>query len=163
MQLYKGFQVEIIPDDSYNSYREPWEEENGHGPVSEWTTRPKRPSERVLCSDRSSHRYYDFGAAVRIAKRDGWSTEKARAAGLPKGSQAVAAVEEDFRRLQRFCEGDWYYVGVQVTDTETGLSASLWGIESDSDEYLEEVAEELSEEIRHQIEARTFPVSTMGV
>lgn len=50
----------------------PWEEHDGHGPVSEWTTRDKRPGERVLVSDRGSKRYYDVQEANRIAKADGW-------------------------------------------------------------------------------------------
>jgi hypothetical protein len=48
----------------------PWEAHDGHGPVSEWTSRDKRPGERVLCADRGSHRFYDFAGAVRIAKAD---------------------------------------------------------------------------------------------
>ena len=50
----------------------PWSEHDGHGPVSDWTTRDKRPGELVLCSDRNSRRYYDFAEACRIARRDGW-------------------------------------------------------------------------------------------
>lgn len=50
----------------------PWKEHDGHGIVSEWTTRDKRPGERVLVSDRSSHRFYDFEETVKIAKRDKW-------------------------------------------------------------------------------------------
>ena len=50
----------------------PWEECDGHGPVSDWTTRAKRPGELVLCSDGSHKRYYDFAEACRIARRDGW-------------------------------------------------------------------------------------------
>lgn len=50
----------------------PWEEHDGHGPVSEWTDRAKRPGERVLNEDRGSKRYYDFQEAVKIARRDGW-------------------------------------------------------------------------------------------
>lgn len=30
----------------------PWEEDEGHGPVSDWTTRDKKPGELVLASDR---------------------------------------------------------------------------------------------------------------
>lgn len=50
----------------------PWEEHDGHGPVSEWTTRDKKPGERVLATDGSHKRYYDLAEANRIAKRDCW-------------------------------------------------------------------------------------------
>lgn len=50
----------------------PWEEEDGHGDVSEWTTRDKLPGEMVLSEDGRSKRFYDFAGACRIARRDGW-------------------------------------------------------------------------------------------
>lgn len=59
----------VVRDDDMGA---PWENEDGHGPVSRWTSRPKRPGERVLNVDRGSYRYYDFAEAVKIAKRDGW-------------------------------------------------------------------------------------------
>jgi hypothetical protein len=51
----------------------PWKEDDGHGPVSDWRSmESKAPGERVLHQDRSQARFYDFAAAVKIAKRDGW-------------------------------------------------------------------------------------------
>ena len=50
----------------------PWDEHDGHGPVSDWTTRAKLPGEFVLSEDGSSKRFYDFADACRIARRDGW-------------------------------------------------------------------------------------------
>jgi len=50
----------------------PWEEADGHGPVTEWTSRPKNPGERILVEDGPFRRYYDIQEAVRIAKKDGW-------------------------------------------------------------------------------------------
>lgn len=50
----------------------PWEEEDGHGDVSEWTTRDKLPGEMVLNEDGRSKRFYDFAGACKIARRDGW-------------------------------------------------------------------------------------------
>ena len=50
----------------------PWQEDCGHGPVSDWTTRAKLPGELVLSTDRGLKRYYDFAQACRIARRDGW-------------------------------------------------------------------------------------------
>jgi hypothetical protein len=127
----------------------PWETECGHGSVSEWTTRAKQPGERVLVSDGRMHRLYDFAEAVRIAKRDRWDTEPFRQG--TKGQRAARAAEADFNRLRRWCEDDWCYVGVVISVSEDGKvidrhAASLWGIESDADEYLLEVARDLAEE-----------------
>lgn len=56
----------------------PWDECDGHGPVSEWTRRAKRPGEFVLNRDRDSFRYYDFQEACRIARRDRWGVSPYR-------------------------------------------------------------------------------------
>lgn len=50
----------------------PWQENDGHGPVSDWTTRDKQPGELILNRDRQSRRYYDFAAACKMARRDSW-------------------------------------------------------------------------------------------
>lgn len=50
----------------------PWDEEDGHGDVSDWTTRDKLPGELVLNEDRDRKRFYDFAGACRTARRDGW-------------------------------------------------------------------------------------------
>lgn len=50
----------------------PWDNDDGHGPVSGWTSRSKRAGEIVLNEDRGQHRFYDFQEAVKLAKKDGW-------------------------------------------------------------------------------------------
>lgn len=50
----------------------PWSEHDGHGPVTDWTIRAKRPGELILSTDGPHKRYYDFAEACRIARRDGW-------------------------------------------------------------------------------------------
>ena len=45
----------------------PWERSDGHGIVSDWTTRDKELGERVLSSDRHSKCYYDFAGSMKIA------------------------------------------------------------------------------------------------
>ena len=67
----RTFKVTIDRDDM----GPPWEEHDGHGPVSDWTTRDKRPGEMVLHQDGRSRRYYDFAGAVVLARKDGWDTE----------------------------------------------------------------------------------------
>jgi hypothetical protein len=126
----------------------PWEECDGHGPVSDWTTRAKRPGEMILNSDRDSHRYYDFAAAVRIARAESWNAPPYDVPGETKGQRAVKAVMADYARLRAWCDDGWHYVGVVVRRADScsccGASESCWGIESDSPEYLREVAEELA-------------------
>jgi hypothetical protein len=100
----------------------PWEEHDGHGSVSEWTTRDKRAGERVLHSDRDSKRYYDFADAIRIAKRDGWGLGDAQKAALaarlgrqPTAKQIRAeAVERDFEYLRAWCADEWQWTCIIV-------------------------------------------------
>ncbi len=131
----------------------PWDREEGHGPVSEWTTRDKRPGERVLVTDRHSKRYYDVQGAMAVAKRDGWDA-KPYGVGTA-GERAARAVEADYERLRRWCADDWAYVGVVLTVSKGGVelsnhASSLWGIESDAGDYLAEVANELLAEAVEQ-------------
>jgi hypothetical protein len=131
----------------------PWEEHDGHGPVSDWTTRAKRPGEIVISEDSRgrSRRYYDFAAAVRIAKADGWNAPPYDVPGETKGRRAVKAVMADYARLRAWCDDEWYWVGVVVRRADScsccGASESCWGIESDSPEWIREVAEEMAEQL----------------
>jgi hypothetical protein len=112
-------------------YGPPWQEEDGHGPVSEWVHRDKRPGERTLCADRSSKRFYDFQAAIALAKRDGWDAPPYQT-GTP-GEQAVRAVEADFDWLRRWCQDDWHWVGHVVTIAGVpAFNDSCCGFDSDS-------------------------------
>lgn len=55
--------------------REPWNEEDGHGPVSGWRNverLPKQPGELELVRDGTRARFYDYANACRIARKDGW-------------------------------------------------------------------------------------------
>jgi len=190
----------IEHDDSHGA---PWIEDDGHGPVSDWTMRVKLPGELVLsgdgrasCGTDHSKRYYDFAEACRIARRDGWGPspysdaverganglhkrhmqffdgrtllcadsdwhdcpnasyaqcyERLRAMTSPRQYAAMAA-RDDYERLRAWCNDEWSYVGVIVTVSHavTGIelgSASLWGIESDAGDYLEEIVRDLEPE-----------------
>lgn len=159
----RSFRVNIERD---NDSGTPWDREDGHGPVSEWMSRDKRPGERVLCEDHGLRRFYfyDFAEAVRIAHRDGWGISEKRIAeitkmqGLAPTARQIAALaaHEDYERLRRWCADLWEYVGVIVTEVtgaddpdsvETDYAHALWGIESDCEEYIAEVAHELADEI----------------
>jgi hypothetical protein len=176
----------------------PWEENDDHGPVSDWTRRDKLPGELLLSDDNPSglrstdkRLFYDYAAACRIARRHQWGFAPgkivtARNSGRvwnawfngvqgPYGTSAIdgsesdairalyaahratfpsarayaaAAARADYERLRKWCESDWYYVGVIVTVSRNGIelaSDSLWGIESDATDHLLETANELAE------------------
>lgn len=153
------FKVRFPHDEDHGA---PWEECDGHGPVSDWTRRAKRPGERILIEDRESRRYYDVAEALQIARRDQWNTLSipAPAGGETPRQQAARAVEADYEYLRRWCRDEWQYVGVVVclcdddgnADGGEGTEASVWGIESDADDYLTETAYELADEIMARIE-----------
>lgn len=157
------FQVSFPWDDCRDL---PWEREDGHGPVSDWRRAgwrgyaSKAPGERLLCWDHGSGRFYDFAEACRIALRDGWgfggkSASDWMASGMSAQQVAAKAAEEDFNRLRRFCNGDWGYCGCVVSllnaDGSPMAESSLWGIETDAEEYLEEVAHELAGELLAEV------------
>ena len=162
--LPDGFTLTFTSD--YDTHHgAPWDEEDGHGPVSDWTSRDKRSGEWLLCSDGRVRRYYDAAEANRIAKRDGWGLSDDALAALTrklghaptKGQLAEAAVLADFHNLEGWANDRWHYVGVIVTlrnpEGEEVDSESLWGVE-DSGDYYQEVAEELAEELesRHALD-----------
>ena len=156
---HKGrtYRVEFPYDDSHGA---PWEECDGHGVVSDWTTRDKAPGERVLVSDRSSKRYYDIAETMRIAKRDGWGlgndklADLAQALGrMPTKKEIIAkAVENDFEYLRSWCNAEWHYCGAIVTHNDSGETESLWGIEDNAYDYLAEVAHDLADEIAYRLD-----------
>lgn len=133
----------------------PWDREDGHGTVSDWTTRAKLPGELVLSQDGRSRRFYDFAEACAVARRDGWGATGAAPGASPRALAALAAWR-DFERLRTWCADLWHYVGVAVTVTRdadgeavtlTGpYDHALWGIESDAGAYLAEVASDLARE-----------------
>ena len=150
-----SFRIEWVYDTDADA---PWIREDGHGPVSDWTSDPKAPGQMVLCTDRRMRRYYDFAEAVKLARRDGWDTKPY---GTRKpGERAHAAVMADYNYLRQWCNQQWQYCGIVVTllgaDGEPDVDASLWGIEdglSSMSEYHEEVIGELIHECLSQITA----------
>lgn len=164
--------------------RQPWRDEDGHGPVTDWERRDKRPGELVLCHDHDSYLFYDFAEACRIALRDGWGflpwdlkTEEidgdwramagpfvsgvhsdinaairevyaAHRATFPSArAYAAGAARADFDRLKAFCDDEWTYIGVVVTASRNGVELgrdSLWGIESDCEEFILDCASDVA-------------------
>lgn len=139
----------------------PWEQSDGHGPVSDWRDKDsKRAGERILNSDRWQARFYDFEEATRIAKRDGWGLgpedrqKLAEKLGREptKGEIRAAAVEKDFEFLRGWCNDEWYYVGVGVTVSYGNVELvgeydhAVWGVESIAGDYLNEMARDIASE-----------------
>jgi hypothetical protein len=147
--------IKLVHDADHGA---PWDEQDGHGPVSDWRDKDsKRAGERVLVVEdrRSKARFYDFAAAVKIAKRDGWGT--AGDEGLSKGAKAARAVEADFKYLQGWCNDQWHYVGVVVAllrEDEVVQESSCWGVESIGDYWRDIAAENLAECRRMEAKAR---------
>lgn len=137
----------------------PWEREDGHVPVSEWTRRDKRPSEVIVNDDRCSYRFVCIREAHALARAQGWglASEDLQAltdklGRMPTRREVIAhAVQLDIERMRAWCADDWCYVGVCVSllgpdgkPVGDKYAAACWGIESDCDDYIKEVARDLA-------------------
>lgn len=155
-----GFEVTASIEQDYHM-GPPWEEHDGHGPVSDWRRKEsKRPGERILHEDGGSCRFYDFEEAVEIAKRDGWcantvDAELERVGSITKGERAARAAEADFEVLKAWCNDEWHWCSVSLSVSKNGIdldpyAVSLCGIEMNypggDNSYLTEVANELLDE-----------------
>lgn len=150
------FAVSVEHDDCAGA---PWQEHDGHGPVSDWTRRDKRPGEIVLCKDsRGACRFYNFAQAVKIAKRECWdaapyNTDKSQT----KGQQAAKAAAADLKYLRAWCNDEWFYAAITVTllddeGEETEIAQSIGGVELDRhyDEDSSEVGS-IVDDLTHEI------------
>lgn len=141
------FTMEIVDD---NDHEPPWESGDGYGVVLDWRHgREKAPYERLLNRDRNNYRFYDMRATRAKAIKERWGI--AEPDGLTRKQIIAAAVEKDFQFHRGWCNGEWRYVGVvvQLVDGPYLLAEdrSLWDIESNSPEYIEEVKLELANEL----------------
>lgn len=140
----------------------PWEEHDGHGPVSDWTRRDKLPGELILCDDGRQKRFYDFAEACRIALRDGWNAKPYDVPGETPRQRAAKAARADYDWLRAWCDDSWNWCGVVVTASRAGVElgrASLWGIESDAGSYLVETANELAGEALAEAAAKVREIA----
>ena len=70
---------------------------------------------------------------------------------LTRGEITAEAVRLDLEHLRRWCSDQWQWVGVvvELLDDEGepvgAVSDSLWGIESEADDYLREVAQDIAD------------------
>lgn len=138
----------------------PWDMSDGHGPVRRAKRlhnehgSDKRPGERPLSQpDRNEAQYYyDWAAAIKLAKRDGWNAEP-----FDAPNRVERAVQSDFDFLSGWVNNDWCYVGVVCTVVDEDgdevrcpnepHTDSCWGFETYKDYHLtagRELADELA-------------------
>ena len=144
------FKMELAYDDIGDK---PWEWCEGHGEVSEWTTRDKKPGKVVLCIDGRSKRYYDMQGAVKLARREWVSKDSENTLG----QNAVKAAQADFEHLRAWCDGNWWYACLHVVmlDNEgeelDGYDEYLGSVEDGYNKkfagYVMDCAQELAAEI----------------
>lgn len=156
----RQFELAIFTDDQNEP---PWKRADGHGPVRFISdSDPLEPGETVLYDCRRGRYVYNRGAAIVQAAREGWGLCDKKMARLtarlgkkPTRAQIrYAAVLADMDYLRGWCADDWHYVGVSVRILDQhgepigeDYDNALWGIESSSEEYLQETAAELAGEI----------------
>lgn len=119
----------------------PWKDCDGMGVIEECCYRPGEYGEYddwILNSDRGWYRYYDWKATLPEAMRDGWNTKPYNFHSTHE--QAMAAMRSTYEFLRRWCNDDWWYVGMIVTlldENDDELDEeSCWGYESESIDYL---------------------------
>lgn len=85
-----------------------------------------------------------------------WETVQRRAPGVPltAGEIRAESVRRDYEFLRGWCNGDWHYCGVSVCALDDNgkpindeFAHAIWGIESNADEYIREVAADLAGEL----------------
>lgn len=148
---HDGFKVAVIIHHDEDQPL-PWVREDGHGPVCDWTYRPKRPGELVLSQEPMAHnvkRFYDFAEACKIARAENWGPPGDE--GMTPRQKAAHAARADFNRLKAWCADEWSYVGLEVSVSRNGVQMTdeyahaLWGVETDSGaDYFAEIAGDLA-------------------
>lgn len=161
---HNGYKIKIETH-ADEDMREPWNEHDGHGIVSDWETRDKRPGELILNSDRHSKRFYDVTATLERARKDGWglSPESKAALAAKLGRQPTAkevtaeAVRQDYEHLRGWCNDEWQWLGyttqIETPDGETIDGASVWGMVSEATAEAESMIED------HQLTLRETAIA----
>jgi hypothetical protein len=153
------FKIELSYDDYF---REPWKENDGHGEVSDWTTRDKRAGELVLWQDGRSKLFYDFAGAVKTARADGWGSRDCAPDDTP-GQRAHKAAMSDYNYLRDFCRQEWWYCVLHVamlnedgTENED-YTDTCGGFEDGHGkryrDYVMEEAQGMADSLERQLEA----------
>lgn len=117
----------------------PWENSDGHGTVSPWTSRPPNPGEITLSKDHGSCRYYDLAGAVDRALAERWN-------GCTTREDAAEAARQDYAHLKAWCDNEWHYLRVSVawyTPAGRQVPHSVGSVEGNSGKYLLDVLHDL--------------------
>lgn len=152
----KQFRAYIEQDDDMTP---PWDREDGHVPVSDWEYRNKAPSEVIINKDRRAFRFVCIRDAIDKATREGWGLNDADMQALAENIQRTPtkreiiseAVRLDVENMRAWCANEWSYIGVCVCLLDgdghpigNKHASALWGIESNADDYIREVAHDLA-------------------
>lgn len=147
----REFEIERIAD---NDHGAPWDNDEWYkGLVSDWKS-DKRPGERCLNKDGKSYRFFDWQGAIERGKKednvggiDTFMRLTAQLRRVPTRKQCIEAQAQwMFDFLRGWCNDDWFYIGIVVRDVETGVEESCWGIESNCEDYIQEIISDLCEE-----------------
>jgi hypothetical protein len=155
---YKGFTFNMVIDHD-DFMEEPWHR-GDHGFVSRWTTRSKRPWERVLQQEGVAKLFYDVRATMKKAREEGWglNPEEKDRLTLKLGREptlrclAARAVDLDFEHLKKYCNGEWSFMALQVNMVGQDFEPEcIGGIEYGKgvadDTYVQHLAEELADNL----------------
>lgn len=149
---------------------------NAKNKFSRFDTTTKRPIIRRVWTSRKvddSHTSYlgEYsnlpGPADRTIERENCGSREFRyfvAAMSGEDTGNPESVQQDFDRMESLNNGDWCYVGIVAyaeVVTAAGIiqrlqSGGLWGIESDSGVYMEEIQSEQLEELRGELRGFGF-------
>lgn len=162
----KTYAIEWFYDEHMTA---PWEESDGHGIVSDWVSRDKKPGELVLNTDRGLSRFYDYATTIEKAKAEQWGISDPQ--GKTKAQIAAEAVMLDFEYLRRWCNDQWHWCGIVVTQLDedgdpSNITAASWGIEEDgiySTAYHATVIQDLIGDCEYQEMRVSYPVTACGV
>lgn len=135
----------------------------------------KRPTSELDYETQRSLRwstdYYYYIPSGNYQGTREWYTEK----GYSKHEAAMAEKSyyiQDLKRLLSLYWGNWCYIGIVVTVEHNGIelgSASIWGVESDSDysDYIEdlksEALAEAEENYNNLVESFKVPFSELEI
>jgi hypothetical protein len=112
--------------------------------------------DRDTTGDRGNSREYRYWNPATTLDEQYRDLHRAGHAKADAWLKALEYRERDYNRMERFNRGHWAMVGIVATARIGGMvcgSASLWGIESDGGDYIDEMALEIAGEAAHEADA----------
>ncbi len=111
--------------------------------LGEYSAKPGPDAVIRASAGRNEHRYWNPAVSLDEHFR-GW--QRLGYAKADAWLKALECREQDYNRMEHFCRGDWAMLGIVAVARLDGMAcgeASLYGIESDSGDYLDETAHEI--------------------